>query len=112
MWVYWRKKGGEGLGSKLLHISPAQPRNGQFTIVTLSILPGAESTPAGAHQMEPPSPIQALAVNPFQSRFIIRTVPRGDNAPKWKSQAQRRNDSAIVLHQTVKTTVLTGQIKS
>ena len=31
----------------------------------------------GAHQMEPPSPIQALGVNPFPSRFIIRTVPRG-----------------------------------
>ena len=25
--------------------------------------------------MEPPSPIQALGVNPFPSRFIIRTVP-------------------------------------
>ena len=32
----------------------------------------------GAHQMEPPSPIQALGVHPFPSRFIIRTVPRGD----------------------------------
>jgi len=30
---------------------------------------------AGAHQMEPPSPTQALGVNPFPSRFIIRTVP-------------------------------------
>ena len=28
----------------------------------------------------PPSPIQALGVNPFPSRFIIRTVPRGDFA--------------------------------
>ena len=28
--------------------------------------------------MEPPFPIQALGVNPFPSRFIIRTVPRGD----------------------------------
>ena len=35
-------------------------------------------TIAGAHQMEPPFPIQALGVNPFPSRFIIRTVPRGD----------------------------------
>ena len=37
---------------------------------------------AGAHQklMEPPSPIQTLGVNPFLSRFIIRTVPRGDLA--------------------------------
>ena len=31
----------------------------------------------GAHQMEPASPIQALSVNPFQSRFINRTVPWG-----------------------------------
>ena len=39
----------------------------------------------GAHQMEPPSPIQALGVNPFQSRFIIRTVPRGDFARRrWE----------------------------
>ena len=38
------------------------------------------------HQMERPSPIQALGVNPFPSRFIIRTVPSG------KSQSQRRND--------------------
>ena len=41
--------------------------------------------PPGAHQMEPPSPIQALGVNPFPSRFIIRTVPRGDFARRrWK----------------------------
>ena len=39
----------------------------------------------GAHQMEPPSPIQALGVNPFPSRFIIRTVPRGDLARRrWE----------------------------
>ena len=39
----------------------------------------------GAHQMEPPSPIQALGVNPFPSRFIIRTVPRGDFARRqWE----------------------------
>ena len=38
-----------------------------------------------AHQMEPSSPIQALRVNPFPSRFIIRTVPRGDVARRqWK----------------------------
>ena len=30
---------------------------------------------SGAHQMEPASPIQALGVNPFPSRFINRTVP-------------------------------------
>ena len=40
----------------------------------------------GAHQMEPPSPIQALGVNPFPSRFIIRTVPRGDFARRrWEA---------------------------
>ena len=40
---------------------------------------------AGAYQMEPPSPIQALGVNPFPSRFIIRTVPRGDFARRrWE----------------------------
>ena len=37
-----------------------------------------KSVLTGAYQMEPPSPIQALGVNPFPSRFIIRTVPRGD----------------------------------
>ena len=31
--------------------------------------------------MEPPSPLQALGVNPFPSRFIIRTIPRGDIQP-------------------------------
>ena len=41
--------------------------------------------PAGAHQMEPPSPMQALGVNPFPSRFIIRTVSRGDFARRrWE----------------------------
>ena len=40
---------------------------------------------AGAHQMEPPSPIQALGVNHFPSRFIIRTLPRGDFARRrWE----------------------------
>ena len=35
--------------------------------------------------MEPPSPIQALGVNPFPSRFIIRTVPRGGFARRrWE----------------------------
>ena len=35
--------------------------------------------------MERPSPIQALGVNPFPSRFIIRTVPRGDFVRRrWK----------------------------
>ena len=45
----------------------------------------AEKGGAGAHQMEPPSPIQALGVNPFPSRFIIRSVPRGDFAHRqWE----------------------------
>ena len=39
----------------------------------------------GAHQMELPSPIQALGANPFPSRFIIRTVPGGDFARRrWE----------------------------
>ena len=59
--------------------------------------------------MEPPSPIQALGVNPFPSRFIIRTVPRRDFAHDGgKRQSQRRNDTAIVLHQTAGNSVLTG----
>ena len=63
--------------------------------------------------MEPPSPIQALGVNPFPSRFIIRTVPRGDFARDGgKSQSQRLNDTAIVLHETAGNPVLTGQTKS
>ena len=41
------------------------------------------SARAGAHQMEPPSPKQALGANPFPSRFIIRTGPRGDFA-RWR----------------------------
>ena len=50
--------------------------------------------------MEPPSPIRALGVNPFQSRFIIRTFPEEISRPdSEKSQSQRRNDSAIVIHQ-------------
>ena len=40
---------------------------------------------AGAHQMEPPSPIQALGDNSFPSRFIIGTVRRGDFARRqWE----------------------------
>ena len=75
--------------------------------------PEKQLSQAGAHQMEPPSPIQALGVNPFPSRFIIRTVLRGDFARRpWKSQSQRRNDTAIVLHQTAGNSVLTGQTQS
>ena len=53
--------------------------------------------------MEPPSPIQALGVNPFPSRFIIRTVPgETSRADGGKSQSQRLNDTAIVLHETAR----------
>ena len=63
--------------------------------------------------MEPPSPIQALGVNPPPSRFIIRTVPRGEFMRRqWGSQSQRANDGAIVLHQTAGNSVLTGQTQS
>ena len=47
----------------------------------------------GAHDAEPISPIQALEVNPFLSRYINRTVP---------NQSQQSIDSAIVLHQTTR----------
>ena len=63
--------------------------------------------------MEPPSPIQALGVNPFPSRFIIRTVPgETSRADGGKSQSQRLNDTAIVLYETAGNPVLTGQTKS
>ena len=35
--------------------------------------------------MEPSSPIQVIGVNPFPSRVIIRTVPRGEFAHRqWE----------------------------
>ena len=37
---------------------------------------------AGTHQMEPASPLQALEVNPFPSRFLNRTIPWGGFA-RW-----------------------------
>ena len=68
---------------------------------------------SGAYQMEPPSPIQALGVNPFPSRFIIRPVPgETSRADGGKSQSQRRNDTAIVLPQTAGNSVSTGQTQS
>ena len=39
------------------------------------VYPRIYSLKPGAHQVEPPSPTQALGVNPFPSRFINRTVP-------------------------------------
>ena len=50
---------------------------------------------SGAHDPEPISPIQALGVNPFPSRFIIRTVPRGGFA-RQQGRANR-NDVIRVL---------------
>ena len=74
------EKGRGGSGKQIVAHFARATSQWPVHIVTLPILPGAESTPAGAHQMEPPSPIQALGINPFPSRFIIRTVPRGDFA--------------------------------
>ena len=59
--------------------------------------------------MEPPSPIQALGANPFPSRFIIRTVPRGDFA-------RRRWEEPITTTKRhrycTSSSVLTGQTQS
>ena len=53
--------------------------------VTMMVMMMMMMMVSGAYQMEPPSPIQALGVNPFPSRFIIRTVPRGDFARRrWE----------------------------
>ena len=67
---------------KVTHLSHSMLKARQEALETfgfkLCMLPGA-------YQMEPPSPIQALGVNPFPSRFIIRTVPRGDFARRrWE----------------------------
>ena len=51
--------------------------------------------------MEPPSPIQALGVNPFPEE-----TSRADSG---KGQSQRRNDIAIALHHTAGNTVLTAK---
>ena len=70
-----------------------------------------DTVPDRAYQMEPPSPI--LGVNTFPSRFIIRTVlGETSRADGGKSQSQRLNDTAIVLHETAGNPVLTGQTKS
>ena len=44
--------------------------------------------------MEPPSPIQALGISTFPSRFIIRTVPRGDFARNNNNWSHYRRNSA------------------
>ena len=62
------------------------PINFQWFYTTYSVSGVAHRLEAGAHQMEPPSLIQALGVNPLPSRFIIRTVPRGDFARRrWEA---------------------------
>ena len=45
--------------------------------------------------MEPPSPMQALGVNPFPCRYIfIRTVPREDFARRrWEEPVTTTNSS-------------------
>ena len=53
------------------------------------------------HQMERPSPIQALGVNPFPSRFIIRTVPRGDYARRrWEEPITTTKWQTIIIYCT------------
>ena len=47
--------------------------------------------------MESPSPIQALGVNPFPSRFIIRTFPRGDFAPTV-GRANHKDEMTVLLY--------------
>ena len=39
--------------------------------------------------MEPPSPLQALGVNPFPSRFINRTVPRRGFAHRLRKEPMK-----------------------
>ena len=49
--------------------------------------------------MEPPSPTQALGVNPFPSRFIVRTVPRGDLARRrWKEPITTTIKMTLLLY--------------
>lgn len=67
-----RKKGGpgddtSGLVARELYLNDASRDFGPEFAFRLS-------TP-GAHQMDSPSPIHAIGVNPFPNRFINRTVP-------------------------------------
>ena len=43
----------------------------------------------GTHQMEPASPLQALGVNPFPSRFINRTISWGGFARWWRKEPMK-----------------------
>ena len=47
--------------------------------------------------MEPPPPIQAIGVNPFLSRFIIRTVPRARRLRAPTVGRANHNDEMTVL---------------
>ena len=64
--------------------------------------------------MGPPSPIQAFGVNPFPSRFIIRTVPGGRLRAPTVGRANQNDEMTLlfVLHQTAGNSVLTGQTQS
>ena len=48
-----------------------------------------ELSRTGAHQIKPPSPIQAIGVNPFPSKFINRTVPCGGFARWWRREPMK-----------------------
>ena len=50
--------------------------------------------------LEPPSPTQALGVNPFPSRFIIRTVPRGDLRAPTVGRANHNDEMTLLLYFT------------
>ena len=63
--------------------------------------------------MEPPSPIQALEVNPFPSRFIIRMVTRGDFVrQQWEEPITMTKIRCYCTSSTAGNTVLTGQTQS
>ena len=48
--------------------------------------------------MEPPSPIQALGVNPFPSGFIIRTVPmQGRHCALTVGNANHNDEMTLLL---------------
>ena len=48
--------------------------------------------------MEPPSPLQALGVNPFPSRFIIRKVPRGRLRAQTVRTANHNDEMTVLLY--------------
>ena len=48
--------------------------------------------------MEPPSPIQALGVNPFPSRFIIRMFPKGELRVPTVGRANHNAEMTLLLY--------------